>query len=169
MFNFLSNVANTTDRLIILGNFNFLDIDWDSLSGHSPVSDQFCNLVFQSSLTQLVNLPTHNQDNILDLVLTNLEDNISDLLVHSIPLLSSDYLNITFLLTTYIMMSPKPTTYFTFNYSKGDYQGLHDYLSHSNFSPRYTSDDVEYIRHIIEGQITAGMELFIPVNKVHSD
>ena len=63
-------------------------------------------------------------------------------------------------------MSPKPTTYFTF---KGDYQGLHDYLSHSNFSPCYTSDDVEYIWHIIESQITAGMELFIPVNKVHSD
>jgi len=68
-------------------------------------------------------------------------------------------------------MSPKPTTYFTFNYSKGDYQWLHDYLSHSNFSPCYASDDVEYtcIWHINKNQTTADMEPFIPVNEVHSD
>ena len=48
----------------------------------------------------------------------------------------------------------------------GGYQGLHDYLSHFNFSPCYASDEVEYIWHIIESQITAGMELFIPVNKL---
>ena len=59
-------------------------------------------------------------------------------------MLSSGYLNITFLLTTYVTMSPKPTTYFTFNYSNNDYQGLHDYLSQFNFSPSYTSDYVKY-------------------------
>ena len=68
LFDFLSNLASTTDKLIILGDFNFPDIDWDSLSGHSPASSQFCDLVFQYSLSQLVSVPTHNQGNILDLI-----------------------------------------------------------------------------------------------------
>ena len=66
-------------------------------------------------------------------------------------------------------MSSKPTTYFTFGCSKGDYQGLHDYLCCSDFTSCYSSDDVEYIWHIVEYQIITAMELFIPVNKVHSD
>jgi len=129
------------------------------LSGHLPASYQFCDLVFQSSLSQLVSVPTHNQGNILDLVLTNIEDNISELQVHSVPLLTSDHLNITFSLSICVMMSAKPTTYFIFNYMVGDYQGLHDFLYGSNFTPCYASDDVEYIWHIIESQLTAGMEL----------
>jgi len=164
LFGFLSNFASITDNLIILGDFNFPDIDWDSLIGHLPAPNQFCDLVFQSSLSQLVSVPTHNQGNILDLVLTNIENNISDLQVHSVPLLISDHLNITFSLSTCVMMSAKQTTYFTFNYREGDYQGLHDLLCDFNFTPCYVIDDVEYIWHI-----TAGMELFIPVNKVHSD
>jgi len=170
-FNFLSNLASTTDQLIILDDFNFPDIDWDSLSGHLPASNQFCDLVFQSSLSQLaiVSVPTHNQGNILDLVLTKKTISliyksiqfqcshliISTLLFHCLPVLRC--------------LPIKPTTYFTFNYMVGDYQGLHDFLCGSNFSPCYASDDVEYIWHIIESQITAGMELFIPVNKFHSD
>ena len=34
LFNFLSNVSNALDKLIILGDFNFPDIDWDSLTSY---------------------------------------------------------------------------------------------------------------------------------------
>ena len=49
--------------IIILDNFNF-QTKTASLSSHLPVSKQFFDLVFQSSSTRLVNLPTHNQGNI---------------------------------------------------------------------------------------------------------
>ena len=39
LFGFLSNFASTTDNLIILGDFNFPDIDWDSLIDHLPASN----------------------------------------------------------------------------------------------------------------------------------
>jgi len=68
LFDFLFNLSNASNKLIILGDFNFPDIDWDSLSGHSPVSNQFCDLVFQAGLSQLIDTPTHNHDNILDLI-----------------------------------------------------------------------------------------------------
>ena len=44
LFNFFLNLHTASDKLIILGDFNFPDIDWDLLSGSSPVSDQFCDL-----------------------------------------------------------------------------------------------------------------------------
>ena len=59
LFNFLLNLHIDSDKLIILGDFNFPDIDWHTLSGHSPVSDQFCDLIFQTGLSQLIDMPTH--------------------------------------------------------------------------------------------------------------
>ena len=35
LLNFMSNINNSYDRLVILGDFNFLDINWDTLSGNS--------------------------------------------------------------------------------------------------------------------------------------
>ena len=33
--------ASVSDKMIILGDFNFPDTDWDTLSGNSPVSNHF--------------------------------------------------------------------------------------------------------------------------------
>ena len=154
--------------MIILGDFNFPDIDWDTLTGHSPASDQLCDLIFQTGLSQLIDMPTHVHGNILDLLLTNLDDSISHLQIHSDKLLSSDHYGITFSVS--VSSTPiKSTTYFTFNYSKGDYQGLCDYLLSSDFTLCYLSHDIEYIWHIIEHLVMDAMQLFIPVNKIHSD
>ena len=87
LFNFL-HLHQVSDKLIILGDFN---IDWDVLSGHSPIANQFCDLVFQTGLYQLIDKPTHMHGNILDLLLTNLDDNIGDLQIHPDQLLPSDH------------------------------------------------------------------------------
>ena len=139
----------------------------DTLSGHSPVSNQFFDLVFQTGLSQLIDQPTHMHGNILDLLLTNLDDNISHIQICSDQLLLSDHYSITFSLPISVRASSKPTPYFTFNYSKGDYQGLCEYLLHSDFTLCYLSHDVEYIWHIIEHLIMDAMQLFIPIIKIH--
>ena len=66
--------------------------------GQSQISQQFCNLKFDIGLDQLISLPTHNiKGNTLDLLLTNIEDNIDSIKVHSDPLLfPSDHYSITF-------------------------------------------------------------------------
>ena len=137
LFNFLLNLHVDSDKLIILGDFNFPDIDWDTLLGRSPVSDQFCDLIFQTNLSQLIDMPTHVHGNVLDLLLTNLDDNICHLQIHSYqPLLSSDHFSITFSVSV-SFTSSKSATYITFNCSKGDYLGLWDYLCHFDFMPCY--------------------------------
>ena len=99
LFSFLCNLLNSSDKLIVLGDFNFPDIDWNTLSGNSPVSNQFCDLIFRTGLSQLINVPTHNHGNILGLLLTNFDDNISHFLNYSDPLLQSDHYDIKFLCT----------------------------------------------------------------------
>ena len=59
LFSFLLHLYHISDKMIIVGDFNFPDIDWDTLSGHSPASNQFCDLVFQTGLSQLIDQPTH--------------------------------------------------------------------------------------------------------------
>ena len=57
LFNFLLHLHHISDKIIIIGDFNFPDIDWDLLSGSSPASNQFCDLVFQTG--QSTHRPTH--------------------------------------------------------------------------------------------------------------
>ena len=62
---------------------HFPTINWDILQGETPMSNLFCDLVFNLNLVQMINEPTHIHGNILDLVLTT-EDNFNTLLsVHS--------------------------------------------------------------------------------------
>ena len=79
LFNFLINFGNVSDNLIILDDFNFSDITWDTLSFRS--STALRSLQYTYLIKCLL-------DNILS----------------------------------------KSTTYFAFNYPKGDYQGLHQHL-----------------------------------------
>jgi len=68
-----------TDNLILLGDFNFLDVDWNTMIGHTPQSLHFCDLIFELNLVQLITEPTHKGSNLLDVILTNIDyiDNIS--------------------------------------------------------------------------------------------
>ena len=59
---------NTTNSLIV-GDFNFRDINWTSLEAFSPISTKFLNTVLDNYLQQLVDVPTR-MNYINDLVLT---------------------------------------------------------------------------------------------------
>ena len=73
------------------------DICWSSLTGTSTFSNSFCDFVFEMSLSQLVMEATHIKGNILDLVLTNVENSICELSIDtSHPLVHSDHHSITF-------------------------------------------------------------------------
>ena len=61
---FLKSLAANEKTLIIIGDFNLPDICWTSLSGCSPLSNLFCDFVFDINLAQLINCPTHVKGNI---------------------------------------------------------------------------------------------------------
>jgi len=103
LFDYVYSVANLcNNKLILIGDLNFPMIDWNLLQGDTSLSNSFCELIFNLNLTQLVDKSTHNCGNILDLVITNIEDNISSLLIHLADFIpfKSDHFPITFSLNT---------------------------------------------------------------------
>ena len=85
------------------------------------------------------------QGNILDLVLTNLNINLNviNVIVHSDPILfPCDHFAITIKLTTVRQPAHKSGSFFSFNYAKGDFEGLCKFLYNYDFMPSFLSHDV---------------------------
>ena len=164
LINYLQSLPS---HVIIFGGFNMPDIDWSTLAGSSTSSNNFCEFIFQSNLGQLVTCPTHKHGNVLDLILTDSADNIVDLTVHPLEYqyISSDHHLITFAICCKNII-PKPLTKETFNYAKGDYVGLNEYLLNCDLGVICNLTDVEEIWNILKNHILSGMTLFIPKVKI---
>ena len=160
---------NTAENFVLLGDFNFNDINWDSLHGHSPSSAKFCDIVFDLNFIQLIDEPTHIHGNILDLVLTNNIDIIHDLSVHSkqpLPI-SSDHFIITFKIHSNITRPSNRLVTKLPNFSNGDYDGLCHYLNNSDFNPCFQSDDIEFVWSFISTLIKNAINQFVPMTVIH--
>lgn len=68
--NYLQSLSDY-NNLIIIGDLNHPDINWNNLSASTPISSSFCDIVFNLNLTQHVTKSTHLNGNILDVVLSN--------------------------------------------------------------------------------------------------
>ena len=168
-FNFLTNYKNITDNLILFGDFNFNDINWNSLYGNTSSSAKFCETVFELNLTQLIDEATHIHGNILDLVLTNNIDIIHDITVNSkqpLPI-SSDHFIITFKLHSNMACSFDKLVTKMPNFANGDFVGLCHYLSNADFTPCFQSNDIEFVWSFISTLIKSGFSHFIPTTVIN--
>jgi len=71
---------------------------WSTFANSKPSSDCLCEFVIDNGLSQLVNGPTHSQGNMLDLVITNIEERINNLTINLLDqfTLQSDHCAITY-------------------------------------------------------------------------
>ena len=53
-------------NVILLGDFNLPDINWETMCGNCQASDDFCDMTFELNLIQFITCPTHIHGNILD-------------------------------------------------------------------------------------------------------
>lgn len=63
--------------MCVIGDFNYRNIEWDTLSGDQEAQD-LLDVIQDSFLKQLIRTPTR-EENILDLLLTNRDDIISNI------------------------------------------------------------------------------------------
>ena len=154
LVNYLSTITALSTPVLILGDFNLPDIDWPTLNSDSPVSNNFCEFVFESNLTQLVESSTHTCGNILDLVLTNSPEYVTLLTVHpqDLQCIASDHSLITFT-ASFKRSVPSSTIKEVFNFNRGDYHGFNEYLLNCDLNLLYNSSDVEEIWHILRSYI----------------
>ena len=70
------------EQLVIMGDFNFPNIDWKlySFASNDLISSVFLNSIFDVNLLQFVNQPTRG-NNILSLILSNRCDNIDNVMI----------------------------------------------------------------------------------------
>ena len=140
-FNLLDNLNNLlalNNKIILIGDFNLPDINWESLTGQFVSSNLFCDIVFKFNLSQFVNLPTHIHGNILALIFSNDSDLVKNIIIHSTQNnhLVSDHYMITFSIPCNPPKS-KASSHYVLNFSKADWNGLSSYLLDYDFSPLY--------------------------------
>ena len=120
-----TDLISSFKQCIFVGDFNFPDINWSSLTGSSPLSNSFCEFIFDCNLTQHVMSPTHVKGNILDLILTSPDIDVANLFVHpsSIPLFS-DHFIISFSPLFNLTTNVRSKSCYVFDYSRTDFEGI---------------------------------------------
>ena len=148
---------------IIVGDFNLPDVQWDTLSSTSSSSSTFCDFVFDNSLIQLINHPTHVKGNILDLVLTNSENSIANLTIApATKWITTDHFEITFQLPQIIHPTPTTSPKYVFDFPKANYDGILSYLFDFDYTSCLQSHNVEFVWLTIKNSIYTAMDIFIP-------
>ena len=83
-------------KLIVVGDFNAPGIEWMTLSASAPSSTMLCDLIFLLNLTQLIMEPPQVKGNTLDLLITNIENYVNNIVINNCTsTLSSDHSIIT--------------------------------------------------------------------------
>ena len=160
-FNYITSLNDITQNLILLGDFNFKDINWDSLDGTAPLSIRFCDIIFDLNLTQLINQPTHIAGNILDLILTSSPDSFFNLHIHD-NLSLFLYLPIMFDIAASPVPGKTKGQIHLLNFSKGDYVGLCHFLSTVDLSLCFQTEDIEFIWSFLNNLIKDAINKFVP-------
>ena len=147
LFKHISDLCSGSSPVVILRDFNLPDINWNTLSGNSSLANVFCELVFELNLLQLIECPTHIHGNILDLILTNTDDLIQNVVVlpHNLCPVQSDHFLINFSMSISEHSLSNITPHYVYDYSKADFEGLDAYIFNSNLLECLTSQDVEYV------------------------
>jgi len=86
-------LSTDNSPIIIAGDFNRPDINWSTPSATSQAPNLFSDLVYDLNLSELVDFATHIHCNLLDLILTNIEESIHNVQIypHNYQSSSSDH------------------------------------------------------------------------------
>ena len=117
-------------KLIIMEDFNFKYISWESLSSNVPTEQKFVDCILDNYLTQHCQEFTRYRDgqqsSLLDLVLTQ-DDTIIGEVDYLAPLGISDHVTLTFRVN--LLVEHIPTNTKKFHLNAGDYDGMRQDLS----------------------------------------
>ena len=164
---FLADFITSSEYVIIVGDFNLPDINWNSLTGISIFSTSFCDFIFDYNLVQFVDRPTHIKGNILDIILSNTPF-IQDICVEPSQLISSDHFIVSFGIESIVKPVKKHKPELTFDFKNADMEGLLTYLLDYDFGYCFQINDIEQVWAVIKRAILKAMNLYIPKVKMKS-
>lgn len=129
LFNFINCLSTlASDKLLLLGDFNFRDINWDNGSAINSLSNDFIEVLRDNFLIQNITIPTRargsDTPHILDLVISN--DNFITDIDYCAPLGKSDHAS---LVIKCIWQSNNIDNSVRYNFNKGDYEAFRNYVN----------------------------------------
>ena len=151
--------------IIVAGDLNMPKIDWENFSSTEGIDKLFLDSFSNFELEQLIISPTHKRGNILDLLLTDKSNLISDIVVsdNNLPCKSDHYL-ISFCLNSKFkrIKVPKREVY---NYKRADWAGLNNSLNSVDWDTELQGD-IHYAWSSFKAILFALMDQHIPKIKV---
>jgi hypothetical protein len=159
--NMLAMLRSVGDRqLVILGDFNYPGINWDTLDSDS-LGRPFLDLVQDCFWHQLVTSPTRG-DNILDLILTSDEEMVDNVLVIE-SLSNSDHNMIKFEL--FLEISTKEDKQIRYDLNKGNYSQLNTIMDEVNWGLELDGLDAEKMWDKFQKKMSDSIVSCIPTKK----
>ena len=143
---------------IFIGDFNLPSINWDTLQAAGRAADlvEKCSEKFYS---QLVEFPTHIKGNLLDLVLTNIPDQVTEI-VNVGRLGRSDHVML--LVKLEVAAQEAPTTQMVPNWHKADWDGLKRCVTEADMVTRMEGATAEQAWEIFKTSINTAVDEFVP-------
>ena len=170
LFNLLYEVTRGSSRVIITGDFNYRGINWDSMEifENNMINKNFIEVVEDCFLIQHVNLPTRarigQNPSILDLILTNNENSIEDLVVES-PLGKSDHGCLKFKIKC--NHTKENTRRKVFLYRRGNYQQMKTRLQEVNWNVLLgVTESIDEMYHVFTETLLQIQEQYIPSKQI---
>jgi hypothetical protein len=146
--------SNNSSHLLIMGDFNYPEIDWETQSTNKPddhAASRFLTCVQEGFLFQHVNEPTHfralQKANILDLVMTNEEGMVGDI-VQTEPIGKSHHTVLNWKVKCYTeQLKSKVIKYC---YDKGNFDEIRRNLAAVDWKTKLNNQSVEQMwAHIL--------------------
>jgi Reverse transcriptase (RNA-dependent DNA polymerase)/Endonuclease-reverse transcriptase len=159
----LENFLNTVEeRTVLIGDFNLPDIDWQEGMAGSNAARRILEKCDDKFLEQMVLFPTHKCGNVLDLVLTNIPEEIRNVEAAG-SLGTSDHV----MLAIKIAGSPDvdEDDREVFNWWKADWQGMRHELSSENTWDELAEASTEESWRIFKQKIDEVTERYVPKKK----
>ena len=162
--------VNASHKLI-MGDFNFKEIDWDALQVHASdnhPAKAFFDVTQDLYLVQHVNFPTRHREgqksSRLDLVFTNEEFMVENIRGIA-PLGKSDHVGVvwTFICSSGIELSDNHHT--SLNFRKGDYSSMNQYFSSINWEEEMQSLNCDDAWQFLKEKFEIGVKENVPLKK----
>jgi len=155
---YMKSICSKRISLVTLGDFNLPQIDWMTKTASDRLHRAFLDITFEHNLTQYVSESTRGK-NILDLVLSNDESLIRDILVTE-PFASSDHDSIEFAIEC--AANPPPTPFKDFLNS--DFVQIRSYLMRVPWGIEFSlCTTIDQYWDLFTNHLNSAIDNFVPL------
>ena len=160
LYDLLRKIPKNT---LLIGDINIPQVDWEEMRATGPRGQELLNVILEEELEQLVSFPTHDKGNKLDLVITNMANNIIAVSEDG-KLGRSDHCII--VTEVKVPKLEKKSKKKSPNWSKADHVGLRNYLARRDWDNMMKNKSVEEAWRILKDELELATGKFVPFSTV---